>query len=157
MMTRTVTRILHASRKAQLLPATRNIPGRALTVILQANPAPQRVSLCQPYLDCAWSNKANLPCFSLLLWVEPGILNLFKSIKREAWLSLCCEAVHLLCVEHQQQLYPWGYPCALLPFRKCKKKCVTMVFLTLTLVAASYSTRYAFVQEGGFLLFDPCT
>ncbi|XP_058660461.1 T-complex protein 11-like protein 2 isoform X8 [Ammospiza caudacuta] len=27
-------------------------------------------------------------------------------------------SVHLLCVEHQQQLYPWGSPCALLPFRK---------------------------------------
>ncbi|XP_041337393.1 T-complex protein 11-like protein 2 isoform X5 [Pyrgilauda ruficollis] len=27
-------------------------------------------------------------------------------------------ALHLLCVEHQQQLYPWGSSCALLPFRK---------------------------------------
>nr|XP_054487861.1 T-complex protein 11-like protein 2 isoform X3 [Agelaius phoeniceus] len=118
MMTRTVTQILHGSQKAQFLPVTQNIPGRALTVILQANPAPHCVSLFQPHLHCAWTNKANLPCFSLLSWVEPGILNLFKSINREAWLSLCCEAVNLLCVEHQQQLYPRGSPCALLPFRK---------------------------------------
>ncbi|XP_041337399.1 T-complex protein 11-like protein 2 isoform X8 [Pyrgilauda ruficollis] len=53
MMTRTVTQILHGSRKAQLLPVTQNIPGRVLTVILQANPAPQHC------ISCVWNTSSS--------------------------------------------------------------------------------------------------
>lgn len=155
-MTRTVTQILHGFQKAQFLPVTQNIPVRALTVILQANPAPQRVSLFQPHLHCAWTNNANLPCFSLLSWIEPGILNLFKSINREAWLSLCCEAVHLLCWNTSSSCIHGGFPVHSFPSESVRKVCHHGL-PNLDSGSSLPLNQICFCAKGGFLLFDPCT
>lgn len=152
-MTRTVTQILHASRKAQLLPATRNIPDRALTVILQANPAPRRVSLFQPYLHCAWTNKANLPCFSLLSWVEPGILNLFKSIKRDHSAVKQC----ISCVWNtSSSCIHGGLPVQSFPSESVRKVCHHCL-PNFDIGSSLPLNQIRFYAKGGFLLFDPCS
>lgn len=63
-MTRTVIQILRASLKAQLLRVTLSIQDRALTAILQANLVLQLVSIFQPYLGYAETQKTNLFYFS---------------------------------------------------------------------------------------------